>query len=227
MAETYKHLDSGLHQPPAPVTSFVDDPEPTTYGIDFPNQEPRPENYKPVANYPYEQVEKTAQVGEFSLNKYQNLPVPPEDYPIHSAINPAELYSRATTYNAKNELADTETVTHHTGQQVHYKYDPATGLYVYRGLVFPRHEKDVPFDEKQPIGNDMKYFHRLDRSDYYDAPLATSVGTTKDAIPSYSIHNARFYKPIPKQFDGGGDDYAQTGRASLGNATYNKTVYVN
>ena len=230
MAETYKHLDSALHQPPVPAQSYAAPMPSMAYGADFPDQPPRPENDKPGV-YQYEQEDQTPRPGAQSLHDYP-VPVLPEDYHEHYAVHPEHLYSYTPTHNAKNELTDSEIVTHHTGQQVRYKYQPETGMYVYRGLVYPTHEKDVPLktleDEKAPIGNDMKYVRRADRSDYYDAPTPeTQVPAVQYSKPAhYSIHSARFYKPLPKQFDGGYSDYAQAAAPTLGNATYNQTNYV-
>lgn len=229
MAEVYKFLQSDLHQPPVPTASFVEDGPNDVYGLNSLPMRSRPMQTTPkVVNYPFEQVEQTPKVGERSLTEYQNLPVRPEEYEMHQAIPPSELLALNPAFDAKNELNDTEIVTHHTGQQVRYKFDPVSGMYVYRGLVYPSHKKDLPMDEKGPIGNDMKYFRHVDRSDYYAAPAPTAMpGTKREEPESYQIHDARFYRPLPNHFDGKHNDYRQTGAATIGNAVYNATRYVN
>jgi len=224
MAETYKHLHSVLHQPPLPKTVNVGELPSQSYGLNFPNQKPCPERTKPGV-YQDQIFAPIPPGGGTSLHTYR-VPVRPEEYSMHYGVQPSQLYHLPPGHHQRQGLEDSEIVTHHTGQKVHYKYKPEYGVYTYEGLVFPQHEKDRTPDEEQT----MRYVRRVDRSDYYDAPVPqTNLPATQvqPATP-YELHGARFYKPLPKQTDGPMTHTAPTDKKpSLGNAAYNQTVYVN
>ena len=198
--ETYRFLAGGkdIYLPPAPTTGVVTDPHRNLkVGQNFPPEIPirHPDHlYNPMAQKAY-QNRAILRPGEQSLNNHK-VDVWDERLYKHMGLHPDSL-TRGLTSKRDEALTDTAIVTHHSGQQVRYRIDPATGLYVYRGYVNPTHELDAP-----TWGN-KNYYHRVDRSDYFATPPPVTPLSESNPVHrpvQYGINAAKFHKPLPDNF---------------------------
>lgn len=210
MAEAYRHLAGGgnLYHPPLPHLGVdVRTAGDRATGQDFEGEMPirHPDHpYNPLA-YKHENL-AIVPPGERSLNQYK-VGVWDERIFPHVGIHADDIQlGRGTVVNhAEGPRHDEGTIiTHHSGQRVRYTTDPATGLYVYRGLVQDTHEKDPP------MWGSTNYHKGVDRSDYWHTPhpvtqLAESNPPRRPA--AYSIDNQQFYKPLPDNVKGRGGEY--------------------
>ena len=196
MAESYKYLANGgnLYHPPLPTAGVLVDPHTNLpVGQDFPPEIPirHPDHpYNPLV-YKH-QNRAVPKPGEESLQNYK-VSVWDERTFRHIGLHP-DSFAHGYTDGRSEALADSVITTHHSGEQVRYKIDPTTGMYVYRGMINPPSWLDAP-----TWGNE-NYRKQTDRSNYWESPLPVT-GLAESNPPRapvpYEIHNQLFYKPLP------------------------------
>ena len=199
--ETYRYLSNGhgLYLPPTPAAGVVVAPHQNLpVGQNFPPEVPIRHPEYPNSPLPQKAYQNRSilRPGEQSLDNYK-VDVWDERIYKHVGVN-RDSQALGYTPGRDEVLGDTAVITHHSGQQVRYKIDQATGLYVFRGYVNPTHRLDAP-----TWGN-KNYYHQIDRSDFWETPPPlTQLSESNPPVRpvEYSIAGAQFYKPLPDQFN--------------------------